>query len=182
MNTIEEFRERQQWTIDELLNSGHSLTEEEKVKIEVADFGLNDIDRFGIQLITYINTDRVCSKDIVMRPWQICPEHLHPNTSTALGKEETFRCRKGLVFLYVEGPATESPSHRLREEDKERLSVFHEIILKPGDQYTVMPNTLHWFQAGEDGCIVSEFSTKSTDELDVFTDKDIIRTPKFSVI
>jgi D-lyxose ketol-isomerase len=34
---------------------------------------------------------------------------------------------------------------------------------------------LHWFQAGDEGAVVSEFSTMSTDELDVFTDVRIRR-------
>jgi D-lyxose ketol-isomerase len=51
----------------------------------------------------------------------------------------------------------------------------HELVLHPGEQHTVAPDTLHWFQAGPDGAIVSEFSTRSTDEADVFTDPDIKR-------
>jgi D-lyxose ketol-isomerase len=43
------------------------------------------------------------------------------------------------------------------------------------DQYTIPPNTLHSFQAGEEGAIVSEFSTTSRDALDVFTDSRIVR-------
>ena len=42
-------------------------------------------------------------------------------------------------------------------------------------QYTIMPNTLHWFCGGDEGAVVSEFSTTSTDETDVFTDKNIVR-------
>ena len=37
------------------------------------------------------------------------------------------------------------------------------------------PDTLHWFQAGPEGAIVSEFSTQSRDDLDVFTDPEIAR-------
>ena len=48
-------------------------------------------------------------------------------------------------------------------------------MLDPGDQYTIPPGTLHWFQAGPDGAIVSEFSTTSRDELDLFTDPEIAR-------
>ena len=58
------------------------------------------------------------------------------------------------------------------------MTVFHEIRLLPGEQYTIMPNTLHWFQAGKDGAVVSEFSTHSTDETDVFTDPAIVRLPE----
>ena len=37
------------------------------------------------------------------------------------------------------------------------------------------PDTLHWFQAGDEGAIVSEFSTRSRDETDVFSDPRIVR-------
>ena len=39
-----------------------------------------------------------------------------------------------------------------------------------------MPNTKHWFQAGDEGAVISEFSTTSTDETDKFTDKRLVRT------
>jgi D-lyxose ketol-isomerase len=35
--------------------------------------------------------------------------------------------------------------------------------------------TKHWFQAPDGEAVVSEFSTTSRDELDVFTDPDIRR-------
>jgi D-lyxose ketol-isomerase len=55
--------------------------------------------------------------------------------------------------------------------------VFHEVRLRPGEQYTIPPDTLHWFQAGDDGAVVSEFSTRSRDEFDVFTDPAVERAP-----
>jgi D-lyxose ketol-isomerase len=42
----------------------------------------------------------------------------------------------------------------------------------------MMPGTWHWFQAGPEGAIVSEFSTRSTDEADRFTDPRIARAPE----
>ena len=57
-------------------------------------------------------------------------------------------------------------------------AVFHEIALSPGQQYTIPPDTLHWFQAGDEGAIVSEFSSISRDESDVFTDPRIRRIPE----
>ncbi|HBP37292.1 MAG TPA: D-lyxose/D-mannose family sugar isomerase, partial [Clostridiales bacterium] len=56
-------------------------------------------------------------------------------------------------------------------------TVFHQIVLNPGEQYTLQPDTLHWFQAGPDGAVVSEFSTTSHDEGDIFTDPRIRRLP-----
>jgi D-lyxose ketol-isomerase len=48
-------------------------------------------------------------------------------------------------------------------------------VLSAGGQFTIPPNTLHWFQAGAQGAVVSEFSSTSRDELDVFTDPRIVR-------
>ena len=53
--------------------------------------------------------------------------------------------------------------------------MWHEIVLDPGEQHTIPPGTLHWFQAGPEGAVVSEFSTESRDELDIFTDPEIGR-------
>lgn len=150
-----------------------TLTKQEKQNIEVADFGKGMVKELGLQLLVYINTERVCAKEMVLLPYQTCPEHMHVPTNGENGKEETFRCRYGEVYLYVSGDKnTEKIKAKLPPSD---ITVFHEIVLKPGEQYTIMPETLHWFQAGPDGAVVSEFSTRSTDETDVFTDKAIKR-------
>lgn len=149
------------------------LTEREKQNIEVADFGKGMVRDVGLQLVVYVNTDRVCAKEMVLLPGQTCPEHKHIPTNGMAGKEETFRCRYGEVYLYVSGDKnTDSIKAKLPPSN---VTVFHEIILKSGEQYTIMPETLHWFQAGPDGAVISEFSTHSTDETDVFTDKEIKR-------
>ena len=70
-----------------------ALTPEEIQSIEVADFGLNDLEHTGLELITYVNTDRVCAKEMVLFPGQTCPQHRHPTVDGHPGKEETFRCR-----------------------------------------------------------------------------------------
>ncbi len=145
-------------------------------EIEVADFGLDMVEKVGLQLCVYINTERVCAKEMVLFPGQTCPEHKHVETRGAEGKEETFRCRYGKVYLYVEGEGK-------KEDIKGVLpatdtTVYHEVVLCPGEQYTIMPETLHWFQAGPEGAVISEFSTKSTDETDVFTDTRIQRETK----
>ncbi|MBS7298817.1 MAG: hypothetical protein KIG65_07015 [Eubacteriales bacterium] len=99
-----------------------------------------------------------------------CPEHKHIGTDGKEGKEETFRCRYGKVYLYVSGEGKKENIHGFVPETD--TTVFHEIILNPGEQYTIVPEMLHWFQAGPDGAVISEFSTKSTDETDVFTEKN----------
>ncbi len=153
--------------------AGIVLTDEEKRQIEVADFGQGQVSRLGLQLVVYVNTERVCAKEMVLLPGQSCPEHWHVPTNGQEGKEETFRCRYGEVYLYVPGEG--------RREDiratlpPSEVSVFHEIVLHPGEQYTIMPGVAHWFQGGPSGAVISEFSTRSTDETDTFTDKRLVR-------
>ena len=163
-------------TLEYFKKAGIILTEEEKARIEIADFGLNKSDEIGLQILTYVNTERVCAKEMVLFPHQTCPEHKHVPSYGNEGKEETFRCRYGKVFLYVEGDGERK--NVTVKLPPTALSVFHEIILLPGEQYTIFPGTLHWFQAGDSGAVVSEFSTRSTDETDVFTDDKIVRTPE----
>ena len=158
-----------------LEGAGVVLTPAERDEIEIADFGLSRLDDLGLEVVVYVNTDRYCAKELVLFPRQTCPEHRHPPFDGTPGKEETFRCRTGTVFLYVEGDNTVLPSARLREDDRAAFTAWHEIVLRPGDQYTIPPNTLHWFQAGDEGAIVSEFSSTSRDDLDLWTDSRITR-------
>jgi D-lyxose ketol-isomerase len=158
-----------------LEGAGIALTPEERAEIEVADFGLSRLDDFGLEVVVYVNTDRYCAKELVLFPRQTCPEHRHPPFEGTPGKEETFRCRSGIVFLYVAGEATRGPSARLHEADREVFTAWHEVVLRPGEQYTIPPDTLHWFQAGDEGALVSEFSSTSRDDLDLWTDPRIAR-------
>jgi D-lyxose ketol-isomerase len=150
--TDEEARERAAGLLE---RAGIVLTPAERAGIEVADFGLGQLEEIGLQIVTYVNTQRVCAKELVLFPGQLCPEHRHPPVDDEPGKEETFRCRAGTVHLHVQGHG--------------------EIVLQPGEQFTIEPDTRHWFQAGGEGAVVSEFSTRSRDEHDVFSDPRIVR-------
>ena len=154
MITRAELEAAQAAAAERLAAAGIVLTPEERKQIEVADFGLGDLARTGLQLLVYVNTDRYCAKELVLYPGQTCPEHRHPPFDGTPGKEETFRCRRGRVELVVAG---------------ERIS------LGPGEQHTIPPDTLHRFRAGAEGAVVTEFSSASRDELDVFTDPAVER-------
>lgn len=169
---VQEARERAATTLEA---AGLTLTSEEKEGIEVVDFGLNVLEEVGAQIVVYVNTERVCAKDIVLFPNQTCAEHRHPPFDGTPGKEETFRVRAGVVYLHVEGDPTPDPQARPARADRGVYTAAREIVLSPAEQFTVPPDTLHWFQAGPDGAIVSEFSTRSRDDLDVFTDPEISR-------
>jgi D-lyxose ketol-isomerase len=153
------------------------ITPEEANHLEAADFGLNRYNEIGLGVLVYVNTQRCCAKELAMAPGQICPEHRHPWVGSDPGKEETFRCRWGEVYIYVPGKRAASPKGHVPADKTPVFTVWHEIILKPGEQFTLPPDTLHWFQAGPQGAVVSEFSTASRDELDIFTDPEIIRIP-----
>lgn len=167
--------QRQQQAAALIRQAGLVLTDTEAAHIEIADFGLGRYEEIGLAIHVYVNTDRCCAKELILLPWQICPEHLHPAIGDYPGKEETFRCRTGEVYLYLPGPATAQPSARVPAARRAWMTVWNEVILRPGQQATLGPQTRHWFQAGPQGAIVSEFSTRSYDQADLFTDPAIIR-------
>ncbi len=162
-------------TVALLESAGIVLTDDEKRQIEVTDVGLGNLTETGLQVVIYENNDRYCAKELVLFGGQIFPEHRHPPVGDDPGKRETFRCRWGRVWLYVEGDPTPQIQASIPDSDRNYYTVFREIELLPGDQHTIPENTLHWFQAGPEGAIVSEFSTTSRDEFDVFTDPRVRR-------
>ncbi|HET6445219.1 MAG TPA: D-lyxose/D-mannose family sugar isomerase [candidate division Zixibacteria bacterium] len=173
-----EVREAQGRAAEMLDRVGIRLSTEERDQIEIAEFGLGELERTGLELVVYVNTDRYCAKELVLFPGQTCPEHKHPPVFGEPGKMETFRCRWGRVWLYIDGEPAPEIQGKVPEGSEEYYTVFREIELNPGDQYTISPNTFHWFQAAETGAIVSEFSSTSRDEFDVFTDSRIKRIPQ----
>ena len=158
-----------------LADAGIAVTEKELDEMEIADFGLNQLESQGLEIIVYENNDRYCAKELVLFPQQSCPEHRHPDRKGVKGKMETFRCRWGQAFLYIAGKTTNPIRTKVPAGSQNNYTVFHEIVLNPGDQYTIASNTLHWFQGGSKGAIVSEFSSTSHDESDIFTDPNIKR-------
>ena len=157
MITAAEQREAQSYAAGRLAAAGIALTPEERGQIEIADFGLGRLREIGLLVLVYVNTDRYCSKELVLYPGQLCPEHRHPPFGGGPGKQETFRVRAGEVTLWVGD---------------------EELVLRPGGQHTIPPDTLHRFRAGPEGAVVSEFSSASRDDLDVFTDPAIVRAPE----
>jgi D-lyxose ketol-isomerase len=179
MLTQIQVRKMQEQVTQTLAQAGIVLTQQEQTQIEVVDFSLSELERTGLQLVVYINNERYCAKELVMVPRQTCAQHRHPPLSKANpGKQETFRCRWGKVWLYVEGEAKQALQAHVPQGSEPYYTVFHEIELLPGAQYTIPPNTWHWFQSGDEGAIVSEFSSPSYDEFDQFLDPRISRFTK----
>jgi D-lyxose ketol-isomerase len=168
----EKARER---TAAMLAAAGIVITPAERAAIEIADLGLGELETTGIQVVVYENNDCYCAKELVLFPRQTCPEHRHPPAGGGPGKQETFRVRWGRMWLYVPGEPAAEPKARPPAGSEAHYTVFHEIELEPGGQCTLPPDTLHWFQAGDEGVVVSEFSSTSRDEADIFTDPRIRR-------
>ena len=175
MHNKAKYNEAVKRTIEYFDRAGIVLTEKEKGEITVFDFDFDELERVGLQLLVYVNTPRVCAKELVLFPGQSCVEHHHPTLGVVLGKEETFRCRWGEVYLYVPGPKTADRKAVIPDSMKNAVTVFHEVVLRPGEQYTLYPDTPHWFQGGPEGAVISEFSTTNTDNVDCFTDPRIKR-------
>jgi ABC-type sugar transport system, auxiliary component len=181
---IADARER---TIEYLDRAGITLTAAEREAIEIVDYGFDQLGTVGTEIVVYVNTDRYCAKELVLFPEQVCPEHRHPPVEELdyEGKRETFRCRWGRVFLYVETDEADDPAAEKMDLTvdppfrAQHYTATTEIELQPGDQYTIPENTRHWFAAGPEGAVVSEFSSMSVDEHDVFTDPAVDRASTY---
>jgi D-lyxose ketol-isomerase len=119
---------------EQLHRAGIALRDGEQDRMDIADFQLGRFHEVGLVELVYVNTDRYAAKELVLLPYQTCPEHWHPPVGSDPGKQESFRCRAGEVFLYVEGESTPQPTCRPPEGDAAYYTVWHELNLRPGDQ------------------------------------------------
>src|SRR5689334_16776931 len=120
--------QRDQWQArakEYLDRAGLVLTPAEQKDIEIADLGLGEFEQTGLAVVVYINTERVCAKELVLLPGQTCPQHLHPPVNGQPGKEETFRCRMGEVYLYVSGEPTPNPKARPPKGREHTYNIWH---------------------------------------------------------
>ena len=155
--------------------AGIFITEEEQEKITAADFGLSDLSREGIQILTLFETDRIAAKILVLFPFQTEPEHWHPAVDDDPGKEEIIRALWGDLYFYIPGNDTLKKGFLVSGKE-DFYTMRHEVDLSPGEQLILPPGTKHWFQAGARGAVMYSFSTTVRDVLDQFSDPNIVRT------
>ena len=96
MISAQQYQQAVNRSIQMLKTAGITITPEEQARFEVADFGLNELEKTGLEIITYVNTERCCAKEIVMFPHQTCPE-------SCFRKEK----RGNECFCYSSGSTTE---------------------------------------------------------------------------
>lgn len=177
MITRKEWQEAREWAWNLVRKSGVVVREEEFQQIEVADLGLSELSITGLQILTLVSTDWLGAKLLVLRPGQFFAQHRHPPSPAEnyLGKQEVFRGQWGEAYLYVPGEPTPHPKGNPPPHRRPHCTVWHEILLRPGDQYVCPPNTWHWFQGGPQGAVVWSFSSKVTDAQDEFSDPQVRR-------
>jgi D-lyxose ketol-isomerase len=175
MITRSEQESTRKQAVEILAKAGVVVRQGEIDQMEVADFGLSELEQSGVQIVTLVDTEKIAAKLLVLLPNQTEPEHAHPPLGDYPGKEETLRCEWGELYLYGPGEPTPNPKGHPPEHRRHTYTMWHEYILRPGDQITFSPNVPHWFQGGPEGAVVWTFSTKAVDVEDVFTDPDVRR-------
>jgi len=174
MITRTELKEACEKALTMIEDAGIQLTNEDKDKITAADFGLSQLFKEGIQILTMFDTERVAGKILVLLPYQTEPEHWHPSVGDDPGKEEIIRAISGDLYFYIPGENSFKNGFIVDGKDS-CYTMRNEVVLLPGEQLILPPGTKHWFQAGENGAVMYSFSTKVRDTLDQFSDPDIIR-------
>lgn len=177
MITREQQKSAKKRAADMIRASGIQITDEEAHGIEVVDFGLSNLEKEGVQVLTLVQTDRISIKVLVLFPNQTEPEHWHPPVGSDPGKEETIRVISGTVYFYIPGESTFNSGFMVDGKD-DCYTMRNEVIMKPCDQITLQPGEKHWFQARDEGAVMYSFSTIARDALDQFSDPDIERVTK----
>ena len=77
MISHEEMTQARREAFELIRGSGFTVSEREREKIEVADFGLGRLMEEGAQILTLVATSRVAAKLIALFPHQTLPEHRH---------------------------------------------------------------------------------------------------------
>lgn len=165
-------------SIEMIEAAGIPLTDADRKNITAADFGLSQLKKEGIQILTLFATERMAAKILVLLPNQTEPEHWHPPVGDDPGKEEIIRAISGELYFYIPGEDTLEKGFVV-EGKEDCYTMRHEVDLAPGDQLILPPGTKHWFQAGPSGAVMYSFSTTVRDILDQFTDPNIERETQF---
>ncbi len=177
MITKEQQRNAQMRAAEMIRAAGIHIDDQEAKSIEVVDFGLSNLDKEGVQVLTLVQTERISIKVLVLFPNQTEPEHWHPPVGDDPGKEETIRVVSGTVYFYIPGEDTFKEGFFV-EGKEDFYSMRNEIVMQPCGQITLQPGEKHWFQARAEGAVMYSFSTIARDALDQFTDPNIERITK----
>ena len=135
---LEEGRTARERAAALLREAGIAVTAGEVETMEIADFGLGRPGLYGFQIVG--SEHDALAKEIVLFPRQTSPDAApSPRGQADRELEETFRCRWGEVYLYTAGKQAAAPKAALPDQEKGNFTVWHERVLRPGDQFTLPP-------------------------------------------
>ena len=174
MITRSQYTRAQQRAAEMIRAAGIVITDKEAGEIAVVDFGLSHLEVEGVEVLTFFATERISARVLVTFPNQTEPEHWHPPVDDDPGKEETLRVISGEVIVVIPGEDTLNQGW-VPEGKDDCYTVRHELVLRPGEQFTFPPGMKHWFQAREPGAVMYSFATCVRDVMDGFSDPAIRR-------
>ncbi len=173
MIPAEQLTQARERAAEMIRQSGVCVRPEQLADIQVVDFGMGELEQTGLQMLVVANTPVLTVKLLMLLPGQTCPQHRHGPFGDSPGKEETFRCVWGELYVMMPGEPTANPHASPPAHRREHFSSWNETVLQPGEQFTSPPDTPHWFQAGPQGAVLWTYETKSTDQADQFDDPDV---------
>ena len=146
------------------------LSQKEIEELKVNDFGLNNLPVEGFTFVDLLRTERVRTTLMILLPGQSLPQHKHPSYEGEKGKEESIRVLWGTFSVFTEGDESPEVAERIPENKEPYYTAREEHRLEVCEQYSVAPNTAHWFQAGPKGAVVLAFQNRVNEDLNIFYD------------
>jgi len=154
---------------DLIWKSGFPLTDEERLDLQVCDFGLGHFFEEGVAFIDILRSPRLRITILVLLPGQTLPQHLHPAYDQEPGKEETLRVLYGSTKVYVKGGPSNAEI-KVPPGKVPNYSARKEVALTIGRHFTIPPAKEHWFQGGLQGSVNICFQNRVDESHNVFSD------------
>ncbi len=136
-------------------------------KIWVSDYGTGQFAKLGLAAVMFENNtkDKYMLMDLFLMPDQMLPEHWHLATDKNPVKLEGWLVRHGLSHVVGEDEPNLSKEVIIpKVHNNGKATVYHEVILKPGEFARLNRATAHhWQFAGPKGAIVTEVANAHDD-------------------
>ncbi len=142
----------------------------------ISDFNLNQFMTAGMAGIFWIiNMDhKFTGVEMFLLPGQSIPEHWHVATENASAKFESGHVRYGSITLFTEGSPLPDVEDRIPYFQRDIVKARKEQVLNAGDVgFTEKKEERHWFIAGQEGAIITEYASAHDGEGVRFTDPTI---------
>ena len=129
---------------------------------DITDFGLNQIDQFGLVLINLANEPEYCEKLMYARPRMATPAHTHKL------KKEDIICRQGAfeIVFWKDANLTKDLLTVKIDGDWKEIKGSEPILISAGSRITIFPTQYHEFAPIETNTIIGEVSTANDDASD----------------